>query len=275
MFKGKLQTVAELRRKARQIRISILTMLHGAGSGHAGGSLSIVEILTALYYSVMRHDPANPHWKERDRFLLCKGHAAPAQYAVLADCGYFPKELLATLRQLGSPLQGHPHMLKTVGLEASTGSLGQGLSIACGIALGGKLRAKSYRVFALLSDGELQEGQTWEALLFANKYRLDNLTAIIDRNFLQTDGFTEDIMPLEPLSSKWEAFGWHVEEIDGHDIAGIVNSLTRQPAGKPRVVIARTVKGKGVSFMENRVEWHGAAPDDEQYARAMEELNGA
>jgi len=276
MFKGKLDSIEALERKSRQLRRSILTMLHAAGSGHTGGSLSIADILTALYYNVMSHDPSNPGWEDRDRFILCKGHAAPAQYAVLADCGYFPVETLATLRRLDSPLQGHPSMLKTPGLEASTGSLGQGLSIACGLALGARLAGKSYHVFALTSDGELQEGQSWEAALFANKYKLGNLTAIVDRNYLQVDGSTEEVMPLDPLGAKWEAFGWQVDEIDGHDFGAILKALTesREPRNAPRVIIARTVKGKGVSFMENKVEWHGAAPNDEQYARAMEEFDG-
>jgi transketolase len=269
------KTMASLKAKAVEIRSSILTMVHQANSGHIGGSFSATELVVGLYYNILRHDPANPTWPERDRFILSKGHCAPVIYAVLADCGYFPKEDLAHFRRPGSHLQGHPYQPKTAGVEASTGTLGLGLSTALGMALGGKLRQQSHYYYVLCGDGELQEGQIWEAALFGNKYQLDNVIAFVDRNYLQTDGNTEDVMPLNPLPEKWRAFGWNVFEIDGHDFEQIFEKveLAKKSKGKPTMIIANTIKGKGVSFMEDQAEWHSGPPTMEQYVRALEELN--
>jgi transketolase len=263
------KTLASLKVKAAEIRSSILTMVHQANSGHIGGSFSATELVVGLYYNIMRHDPAHPTWPERDRFILSKGHCAPIIYAVLADCGYFPKEDLAHFRRPGSHLQGHPYQPKTAGVEASTGTL------ALGMALGGKLRKQSHYYYVLCGDGEMQEGQIWEAALFGNKYQLDNVIAFVDRNYLQTDGNTEDVMPLNPLPEKWRAFGWNVFEMDGHDFEQIFETveLARKSQGKPTMIIANTIKGKGVSFMENQAEWHSGPPTMEQYVRALEELN--
>lgn len=266
--------VKYLEEQARQIRIDILEMIYKAKSGHPGGSLSAADIVTTLYFHVLRIDPANPKWPDRDRFILSKGHACPVMYAALAERGFFSKEVLSTLRQIDSPLQGHPDMKKVPGVEMSTGTLGQGLSVGVGMALGGKLDKKGFRVYVLLGDGEVQEGQVWEAAMSASKYRLDNLTAIIDYNRLQVDGFVDDVMPIEPLGLKWEAFGWHVLEINGHSIAEILAALSeaKNIKHKPTCIIAHTIKGKGVSFMENRPEWHGKAPNEEQYRQALIEL---
>ncbi len=260
--------------KARGFRRDILIMTTNTGSGHPGGSLSCIDVLTALYLHHMRHDPKNPGWEDRDRFVLSKGHACPALYVVLADSGYFPKKELSRLRKLDSILQGHPDMNKTPGVEMSTGSLGQGLSVACGMALAGKIDNRSYRVYVLLGDGEVDEGNVWEAAMTAAKYGLDNLTAILDRNRLQLDGATEDICPLDPLPNKWRAFGWNVVEIDGHDMREILGSLdeAEKVRGKPTIIIANTVKGKGVSFMEDQVKYHGTALSKEELERALEEL---
>ena len=268
-------TLDALKSKARQIRRSILTMVYDADSGHIGGSFSAAELVVALYYYVMRHDPQNPRWSERDRFVLSKGHCTPVLYAVLADCGYFPKEDLARFRRPGSHLQGHPYQPKTPGVEASTGTLGLGLSTALGMALGAKLRRQSHYYYVLCGDGEVQEGQIWEAALFGNKYRLDNVIAFLDRNRLQTDGNTEDVMPLDPLPAKWQAFGWNTFEIDGHDFREILEVIKQAKSckGSPIMVIANTIKGKGVSFMENRVEWHSGAPSADEYRQALDELN--
>jgi transketolase len=268
------QNLDSLKSKAQQIRTSILTMIHEARSGHVGGSFSATELVVALYYQTMRHDPANPSWPDRDRFILSKGHCAPVIYAVLADCGYFPKEDLRHFRRPGSHLQGHPYQPKTPGLEASTGTLGLGLSTALGMALGAKLRGQSHYCYVLCGDGELQEGQIWEAGLFASKYKLDNVIAFVDRNYLQTDGNTEDVMPLDPLVDKWRAFGWNSFDIDGHDFTQIFAAIDRAKAeaGKPTMIVANTIKGKGVSFMENQCEWHSGPPTPEQYSQAMEEL---
>jgi transketolase len=269
------ETLAHLSEKARGIRASIVRMVTTAQSGHVGGSLSAADILVALYYHLMRHNPALPNWPERDRFILSKGHCTPVIYAVLADCGYFPESDLATFRRPGSHLQGHPYSLKTPGIEASTGTLGLGLSTAVGMALAAKLKAETHWYFVLCGDGELQEGQIWEAAMFANKYKLANVIAFIDRNYLQTDGNSEDIMPLDPLRAKWEAFGWATFEIDGHNfqqIADAVESAKGIPDA-PKVIIAKTVKGKGVSFMENENKWHGTPPTGEECARALEELS--
>lgn len=266
--------IKRLEAQARTIRRRIIEMLCEAGSGHAGGSLSAADIATVLYFHQMRHNPKDPHWSDRDRFILCKGHCAPLLYAVLAESGYFPREELKTLRKINSSLQGHPNMKKTRGVEASTGSLGQGLSIANGIALGGKLDQKDYTVYALLGDGEIAEGQVWEAAMFASHYKLDNVVAILDRNRLQVDGATEAIMALEPVVDKWKAFGWHVVETDGHNIGRLLDAFTEASRikNKPTLIIAHTVKGKGVSFMENRVDWHGRAPEGKEAEKALEEL---
>jgi transketolase len=259
---------------AKRLRRDIVTMIGKAGSGHPGGSLSAVEIITALYWKVMRHKPADPHWKDRDRFILSKGHAAPVLYAVLAECGYFSKSELMTLRQLGSHLQGHTDLTSTPGVEMSSGSLGQGLSFAVGVALAGRLDKQSWRVYALLSDGECDEGQTWEAAMAAAHYKVDNLTAIVDNNGIQLSGFNRDIMNIEPLPAKWAGFGWHVIEVDGHDFSQLFDAFEK--AGKvknqPAVIIAHTIKGKGVSFMENNVDFHGKAPNAEQLEKALKEL---
>lgn len=258
------------------MRISILRMIHRAKSGHTGGSLSAADIIVALYFHVMRHRPEDPQWMERDRFVLSKGHAAPALYAALAMSGYFdPKELL-TLRQLNSSLQGHPDMLKTKGVNASSGSLGQGLSIANGMALGLRLSGIPSCVYVLLGDGELQEGQVWEAAMTAAHYRLGKVTAIVDNNGLQIDGAVADVMGIEPLADKWRSFGWEVQTIDGHRFEEIVPALegvrAKGLSDRPSVIIAKTVKGKGVSIFEGKAKYHGVAPTDDELATAMKEL---
>lgn len=267
--------IKELKKEATEIRKDIIRMLGEAGSGHSGGSLSSVEIMMGLYYYKLRYNPKKPDWPDRDRFILSKGHVCPCLYTIMARRGYFPREELMTLRKLHSRLQGHPHMLKLPGLETSCGSLGQGLSIANGIALGARLDKKDYRVYCLLGDGEIDEGQVWEAAMTANHYKLDNLCAIIDRNRLQIDGFTEDVMKLEPIGKRWESFGWHVIEVDGHNIKEVMDAYdeAERTKGKPTMVIAHTTKGKGVSFMEDKVEWHGVAPKGEQIELALKELN--
>lgn len=269
-----LLSIPDLQKKANLIRKDIITMIATAGSGHPGGSLSAVEIVTALYFAVMSHDPKNPDWPMRDRFVLSKGHACPLLYAVLAEAGYLEKDLLLTLRKLGSPLQGHPDQKRLPLLEASTGSLGQGLSIGIGIALAGNLDGKGYRVYVLLGDGECDEGQVWEAAFSAGFRGLDNLTAIVDCNRFQLDGATREILDLEPLKEKWEAARWHALPINGHDFQEILSALeeAKKTRGKPTVIVARTIKGKGVSFMENNNEFHGAAPSPEQARQALEEL---
>lgn len=268
--------VLELKKKAIQIRKDILKMLTEAGSGHTGGSLSLVEILVALYYYRLKHDPKRPGWKERDRVLLSKGHAAPALYAILADRGYFPKDRLWTLRKMGSQLQGHPQ-IGLAGVEASSGSLGQGLSISNGIALAARLDKLDIKIFCIMGDGETNEGQVWEAAMTASHYKLDNVCAIIDFNKLQIDGFCCDIKDMGPFTHKWKDFGWNVIETDGHDVVKMMDALDEADKfkGKPTVIIAHTVKGKGVSFVENKVEWHGIAPKKEEYEKAMLELDEA
>jgi transketolase len=265
--------IKELQKKAIQIRRDTLKMLTLAGSGHTGGSLSEVEILLALYYYKLRHNPKDPEWPKRDRFILSKGHGCPTLYAVLADCGYFPKEELWTLRKIGSRLQGHPQ-LGLPGLEASTGSLGQGLSIANGMALAARLDNLDIRIYCLMGDGEINEGQIWEAALTAAHYKLDNVCGLIDVNKLQIDGFTGDIKNLEPLADKWRSFNWHVLEVDGHNLKELMSALDKAESlkSKPTVIIAHTIKGKGISFMENKVEWHGVAPKKEELERALKEL---
>ena len=264
----------DLKAVAKKLRRHIVTMIGRAGSGHPGGSLSAVEIATALFWKILRHKPSDPQWQDRDRFILSKGHAAPLLYSVLAECGYFPVSELATLRQMDSRLQGHADRTATPGVEMSSGSLGQGLSFAIGVALAGRLNAQDYRVYALLSDGECDEGQTWEAAMAAAHFKLDNLTAIVDNNGLQLSGFNRDIMSLEPLNEKFAAFGWHVTDVDGHDLNQLLDALdkAKKVRGQPAVIIAHTVKGKGVSFMENNVDFHGKAPDAEQLEIALKEL---
>jgi transketolase len=251
-------------------------MVYHAGSGHPGGSLSATDIITVLYFHTMRYDPKNTKWEDRDRFVLSKGHAAPALYAALAEAGFFPVDELLTLRKIGCRLQGHPCMRKVPGVEMSSGSLGQGLSVAIGMALAGRLDKKDYRVYVMLGDGEVESGNIWEAAMAAVHYKLDNITAFLDRNTLQIDGPTEQIMALEPLIEKWRAFGWHVIEIDGHNITEIINSIeeAKNTKGRPTLILAHTTKGKGVSFMENSLYFHGKAPNREQYERAMRELGG-
>jgi len=266
--------IKTLQDMARTIRVDILKMLSEAGSGHTGGSLSAVDIVTAIYFSKMRYNPKDPTWKERDRFVLSKGHAAPLLYAALARAGYFPLEMLSTLRKIGSPLQGHPSYRSLPGIEVSTGSLGQGLSVANGMAIGLRLDRIPARVYCLLGDGEVQEGQIWEAAMTAAHYGLDNLCAIIDNNGLQIDGPVEDVMRVSPLPEKWKAFGWHVIEIDGHNMAEILNALDAAEGikGKPTIIIAHTIKGKGVSIFEGKVEYHGVAPTPDELVRALKEL---
>lgn len=263
----------DLQGLAKKLRRDIIGMIYNAGSGHPGGSLSAIDIITALYFYKMRYDAKNPRWPERDRFILSKGHGCPALYVALAEAQFFPREELMKLRKVGEMLQGHPSN-ETPGVEISSGSLGQGLSVANGIALAGRLDKKNYHVYVLLGDGELQEGNVWEAIMTSAKYKLDNLTAIVDRNGLQQTARTEENKPLEPLAPKWQAMGWHTIEINGHDMQEIVAALDKatEVKGKPTVIIARTVKGKGVSFMENNVEWHGRAPSREEYEKAMKEL---
>jgi transketolase len=310
------ELIEKLEQRARNIRQHVIKMIYKAGSGHPGGSLSATDVLTVLYFHkscekecnheerdpIFNHDPNDPQWADRDRFILSKGHAAPALYAALAENGYFNKrpllkflkeknnglyekmkneknfgvDLLMDLRKLGYPLQGHPDMNKTPGVEASTGSEGQGLSIGCGQALAAKLDRKLYHIFVMLGDGEMNCGQTWEAAMSASHFKLDNLIGILDRNNLQLDGPTEQIMSIEPISDKWQAFGWHVIEIDGHNFKEILTALdtAKEVKGKPTLIIAHTVKGKGVSFMEGAVGFHGKAPNKEQYEQAMKELEG-
>ena len=264
----------ELQRMANKLRLHVVEMTYAANSGHPGGSLSAADIISALYFKVMRHDPKNPNWEDRDRFILSKGHVAPVLYAALAESGYFPVEDLITLRQLGSKLQGHPVRGKVPGVEMSTGSLGQGLSMSCGIALAGKMDGKDYKVYCMLGDGELQSGQNWEAAMFAANYKLNNLIAIVDRNRLQICGDTEEVMSLEPLVDKWMEFGWDVIETDGHDIDKVVAAFEEAKADRdsPVVIIFNTVKGKGVSFMENNPGFHGKACNATEYKQAVEEL---
>ena len=264
-----------LREAARKIRVGIIEGTHAARSGHPGGSLSIADILAYLYFEEMHVDPQNPRMEERDRFVLSKGHCAPALYATLANRGFFPVEELTTLRKLGSRLQGHPDMTLTPGVDMSTGSLGLGISSAAGMALAAKIDGKNYRVYTVVGDGESEEGQVWEAAMLAAHYKLDNLCVIVDWNGLQIDGSVEEVMNPTPHDKKLEAFGFHVISIDGHDFDAIKAAFdeAKTVKGKPTAIIAKTVKGKGVSFMENKVNWHGSAPNDEQYAAALAELN--
>ncbi|MDK2848609.1 MAG: transketolase [Desulfuromonadales bacterium] len=267
------QTVQDLEQTARELRVDILKMLHRSQSGHTGGSLSAIDIMAVLFFHHMKHDAARPDWEERDRFVLSKGHAAPALYACLAKAGYFPSEDLATLRQLGSHLQGHPDMRKTSGVEVCTGSLGQGLSQAVGLAMANKVAGRKSRVYALLGDGELQEGQIWEAIMSAGHYQLSNLCIVVDCNGLQIDGFTEDVMNVGPVTAKFAAFNMHVIEADGHDITSLGQAFSAaEVSGRPTVIVASTVKGKGVSIFENKAKYHGVAPSDEELQIALEGL---
>ncbi len=259
---------------ARKIRVDIIEEVHSAKSGHPGGSLSIADIVTYLYFKEMNVDPKNPDMADRDRLVLSKGHTCPALYAALAEKGFFDVEILKTFRKMGSFLQGHPDMKHTPGVDMSSGSLGQGISAACGMALAAKFDKKDYRVYAILGDGEVAEGQVWEAFMFAAHYKLDNLCAIIDRNGLQIDGKTADVMSSEPLEDKMKAFGFNVYVVDAHNFDEIdaAFSAAKTVKGQPSVIIANSTKGKGVSFMENMVSWHGSAPNDEQYAQALKDL---
>jgi transketolase len=267
-------SVAEMEKIARRIRRHIISMTGKAGSGHPGGSLSAVEIVSTLYFRVLKHDPKHPDWPERDRFILSKGHSAPALYATLAECGYFPIDELTSLRHVNSRLQGHTDRTRTVGVEMSSGSLGQGLSFSIGIALAGRLSKQLYRVYTLLGDGECDEGQVWEAAMSAAHFKLDNLVAIVDRNDQQIGGWTCDVMNLEPFNDKWQAFGWHTIEVNGHDFSQLINAFEQANLikGQPTVIIAHTVKGKGVSFMENNPHFHGTAPTAEEMELALKEL---
>lgn len=269
-----MTSVKELKQQARVVRRDIVRMIHAAGSGHPGGSLSAADILTALFFRVLNKDPENPEWSERDRFVLSKGHGVPALYACLAHAGYFPVEDLMTLRQLGSPLQGHPDSDRLPAVEACTGSLGQGLSIAAGMALAARVQNRDYHTFCLIGDGESNEGQIWESALFVPNHDVSNLTVIVDYNHYQLDGAVEDILSLEPFDEKWKSFNWTVRTLNGHEMEAVVEALesARDDPDHPYLLLADTVKGKGVSFMEGNNAFHGKAPDDEQFERAMDEL---
>lgn len=268
--------IKSLEKTAAEIRCGIIKAIHNAGSGHPGGSLSAADIVTALYFDEMNVDPKDPKMKGRDKFILSKGHAGPVQYSALAVKGYYPMEDFMTLRKLGSKLQGHPDMHKVPGIEMSTGSLGQGISAAGGMALANKLDNDPGRIYVLLGDGEIQEGIVWEALMSAAHYKLDNMVAILDHNGLQIDGKNEDVMTVAPVVEKFQAFGWNVIQIDGHDFEQILDAFKQARAckGKPTMIVAETIKGKGVSFMENNAGWHGKAPDEEQTKQALAELGG-
>ena len=267
--------LAELRSAAKGIRLKALDMIHRVGSGHPGGSLSSADILAVLYFHHLRLDSGQPDWPDRDRFVASKGHCAPALYAALAAAGFIGEAELAGFRQLGGSLQGHPDMTKTPGVDISTGSLGHGISVGIGMALGARLSGRRFRSYVLIGDGECNEGQNWEAAMAAAKYDLDNLTGICDCNGVQLDGTVGDIMPIEPLGDKWRAFGWEVVEANGHDVGEIADALDAAASvrGRPTMILAHTVKGKGVSYMEGRFEWHGKAPDDEQYRQAVDEVS--
>tara|TARA_Y100000310_G_C20647864_1_gene797664 strand:+ start:592 stop:1446 length:855 start_codon:yes stop_codon:yes gene_type:complete len=270
----KQYSVLGLQKKANQIREDIIKLLLEAGSGHTAGPLGMADIFTALYFKVLKHNPKNPRWKERDRLILSNGHICPVRYAAMAHAGYFPKSWLKTFRRINSKLEGHPSFKKLPAVETSSGPLGEGLSQACGFALAAKMDSAKYHVWCLMSDGEHQEGMTWEAAMLAAKYRLHNLTVVVDRNNIQIDGFTEDVMPLEPLREKYESFGWHVIDMNAHDMEEIVSTLEEAKGiqEKPVCIIANTIPGKGVSFMENDYTWHGVSPDKEQAKKALREL---
>jgi len=269
-----VQDIHKLEERANLIRQDIIKMLLEAGSGHSGGPLGMADIFAAFYFNILNHDPKNPNWEERDRLILSNGHITPVRYAAMAQAGYFPQDELKTLRKLGSRLQGHPHRTALPGLETTSGPLGSGLSQSCGLALAAKMDKKDWRVYCLMSDGEQEEGNTWEAVMLAAKYKLDNLTAVMDRNNIQIDGFTEDIMPLESLKAKYEAFNWHVIEVDGHNIAQFIDAVNeaKNIHEMPTLILAHTTPGKGVSFMENKFEWHGKPPNKEEAELALHEL---
>jgi transketolase len=275
---AKALSVTDLKRMANRLRIDIIKMLGAAGSGHPGGSLSAIDIICALYFGGMRHHPQDPKWADRDRFILSKGHCCPALYAVMAESGYFSPDVLPTLRKMGSPLQGHPDRRFLPALETNTGSLGQGLSVGIGMALAARLDKKDWHTFVMAGDGEVQEGQIWEAAMFAGFHKLQNLTLIVDYNHIQLDGFVKDILDVAPLKAKFDAFGWRTVEIDGHNFDQIIPALADARGGKgglPTCIVANTVKGKGVSFMENKPEWHGVAPNADQVKAAVAELEAA
>lgn len=267
-------SLKELEKKAEEIREDIVKSLLIAGSGHTAGPLGMADVFTALYFNALNHNPEKPDWEERDRVVLSNGHICPVWYVTLAHAGYFPKEELKKLRKLGAMLQGHPNRLEIPGVENSSGPLGQGMSVAIGMALAAKLDGAKHEVFALLSDGEQQEGQSWEAAMFAGKHRLNNLTAIMDRNNIQIDGYTEDVMPIEPLKDKYEAFNWHVLEIDGHNLEEILDAINKAKAiyEKPVMIIANTIPGKGVEFMEDLPAWHGKPPKGDEAKKALQEI---
>ncbi len=267
-------TIDDMKAKARKIRREIITMVSTAGSGHPGGSLSAVEILTALYFKILRYDPTNPYWEDRDRFILSKGHAAPVLYASLCEAGYLPEAELCTLRKIDSRLQGHPECTLTPGVEMSAGALGQGLSFGIGVALAARLNSKNYYTYVLMGDGELDEGQVWEAAMAGAHFKLDKLIAIVDNNGIQIDGWNKDVMNLDPLNEKWKSFNWNVIETQGNDLAQVLKAfeMAKTNTGKPSVIIAHTVKGEGVSFMENNPDFHGKAPNAEETKKALKEL---
>lgn len=266
--------IEELRQKAKKVRRDIIEEVYCAKSGHPGGSLSIADVLTVLYFKEMQINPQNPNWEDRDRLILSKGHCSPALYACLAERGYFPVEDLKTFRNKNSYLQGHPDKNKIPGVDMTTGSLGQGLSCANGMAIAGKMNHKDYRVYCVLGDGEIEEGQVWEAAMAANKYKLDNLCIVIDNNNLQIDGTIEEVMSSYPIDEKFRSFGFEIIQIDGHDIEEIIKAfeVAKNVKGKPTCIIAKTIKGKGVDFMENQAGWHGKAPNEEQYEQAIKAL---
>lgn len=267
-------TIKTLEIKANEIRQDIITMLLEAGSGHSAGPLGMADIFTALYFHILKHNPKKPLWADRDRLVLSNGHICPVRYVTMAHAGYFPRKELKTLRKLGSRLQGHPERIFMPALETSNGPLGQGLAQAVGMALAARMDDKKHHVYCVMSDGEQEEGSIWEAAMMAGKQKLHNLTGIIDRNNIQIDGYTEDIMPLEPLADKYRAFGWHVLEIDGHNIAQVIAACDEAKSifEKPTVIIAHTIPGKGVDFMENKYEWHGIPPNEEQARDALHQL---
>ena len=270
----RITNIKQLNLMANTIRQDVVRMLHEAKSGHTAGSIGLADIFAALYFNVLYHDPKKPEWGGRDRFVLSNGHVCPVLYAALANAGYFPKDELMTLRKVGSRLQGHPHKGSLPGIENSSGPLGQGLSQAVGMAIVAKAEQRRWRVYALVSDGEQQEGQTWEAAMLAAKYKLGNLTAIMDRNNIQIDGYTEEVMPIEPLAEKYRSFGWNVLDVDGHNIKKIIDACNESKAvyTRPTMILAHTIPGKAVSFMEQRFEWHGKPPSKEQAEKAIKEL---
>lgn len=273
----KLTQVQDLVQKAKEVRKGIIEAVYSNQSGHPGGSLSIADILTVLYFNEMNIDPESPNWEDRDRLILSKGHSSPALYSCLANRGFFEIEELKTFRNINSKLQGHPDKNKVPGVDMTTGSLGQGLSVANGMAIAGKIDKKSYRVYCILGDGELEEGQIWEAAMAANKYKLDNLCVIVDNNNLQIDGTIEEVMSSYPIDEKFRSFGFEIIKINGHDIDEILKAfeVAKNIKGKPTCIIAKTIKGKGISFMENQVGWHGKAPNEEQYNKALDEIEKA